>query len=353
LAPYGAKARLHPDGIIDLSVGTPVDPTPEFIQEALRNGSNAPGYPLTAGSQQLREAIRSWATQKLGASGDFDVLPLIGSKELVAWLPTFLESTRVLYPDIAYPTYQVGALLARASDIPVGVDPHTWPEADLAWVNSPSNPTGRIHSVEEFRATLEWARNHNCVLASDECYLEFGHNTTPISILSQTDGDNTNVLVVHSLSKRSNLAGYRAGFLIGDSALIGKIREVRKHAGMIVPAPVQKAMIAALSDDQHVVEQRNRYNLRREKLLPVLTAHGFEIEESRAGLYIWCTRKESAWNSVDWLADLGILATPGTFYGAKGANHIRIALTATDSEINEAVIRLSSAADTSDQRAVR
>jgi succinyldiaminopimelate transaminase len=289
----------------------------------------------------LREAIKKWAVQKLGAQGDFDVLPLIGSKELVAWLPTFLESKRVLFPEIAYPTYRVGALLAHATEVPVGVDAHSWPEADLVWVNSPSNPTGRVHSVQEFRSALDWARKNNSVIASDECYLEFGHGTTPVSILSQTDGDNTNVLVVHSLSKRSNLAGYRAGFLIGDSALISKIREVRKHAGMMVSAPVQNAMIAALSDDSHVAEQRARYNLRRDKLLPALTALGFEIEESRAGLYIWCTRRESAWNSVAWLAELGILATPGTFYGDKGADHIRIALTATDNEIDEAVARLT------------
>lgn len=339
----GVRARQHPAGIIDLSVGTPVDPTPAFIQQALQESSNAPGYPLTAGSVELREAIRNWALSKLGAQGDFDVLPLIGSKELVAWLPTFLESTHVLYPEIAYPTYRVGALLARAVETPVEIDPTNWPIADLAWINSPSNPTGRIHSTTEFRAALSWSRTNNSVLASDECYLEFGHGVTPISVLSQTDGDNTNVLAVHSLSKRSNLAGYRAGFMIGDPALIGRIREVRKHAGMIVSAPVQCAMIAALSDDAHVLEQRIRYVGRREKLVPALIEQGFAIEESRAGLYVWCTRGESAWDSVAWLAELGILATPGNFYGAKAERYIRIALTATDAEIDVAVSRLSQA----------
>lgn len=239
-------------------MGTPVDPTPDFIQEALQLSSDAPGYPLTAGSTELRQAIKNWALAKLEVKGEFDVLPLIGSKELVAWLPTFLESAHVLYPEIAYPTYRVGALLARATETAVGIDSSTWPNADLAWINSPSNPTGRVHTAEEFRAVLAWAREHNSIVASDECYLEFGDEVTPISLLSQTQGDNTNLLAVHSLSKRSNLAGYRAGFIIGDPLLIAKIREVRKHAGMIVSAPVQRAMIAALENDVHVNIQRGR-----------------------------------------------------------------------------------------------
>lgn len=322
-------------------MGTPIDPTPDFIQEALQLSSDAPGYPLTAGSTELRQAIKNWALAKLGVKGEFDVLPLIGSKELVAWLPTFLESAHVLYPEIAYPTYRVGALLARATETGVGIDPSTWPKADLAWINSPSNPTGRVHTAEEFRAVLAWAREHNSIVASDECYLEFGDEVTPISLLSQTQGDNTNLLAVHSLSKRSNLAGYRAGFMIGDPLLIAKIREVRKHAGMIVSTPVQRAMSAALEDDVHVNSQRGRYNSRRQRLVPALVAQGFHIEESRAGLYIWCTRNELDWNSVAWLAELGILATPGHFYGAKGDHYIRIALTATDLDIDGAVARLS------------
>ena len=157
LAPYGEVARSHPEGIIDLSVGTPVDPTPEFIQKALRDSSNSPGYPLTAGTTELRDQIKKWAVERLGAKGDFDVLPLIGSKELVAWLPTILETKKVLIPEIAYPTYHVGALIAKASSIPVDVDASTWPEAELAWINSPSNPTGRVHSNEELKASINWS----------------------------------------------------------------------------------------------------------------------------------------------------------------------------------------------------
>ena len=154
LAALGATARTHPDGIIDLSQGTPIDPTPEFIQRAFRDASNSPSYPVTAGTPELRTAIKLWAIERLGASGDFDVLPLIGSKELVAWLPSLLESQKVLIPEISYPTYHVGALIAQAQSVPVGIDATHWPSADLAWMNSPSNPTGRVHSIDEIKACI-------------------------------------------------------------------------------------------------------------------------------------------------------------------------------------------------------
>lgn len=340
LAPYGEKARAHPQGIIDLSQGTPVDPTPEFIQQALRDAANSPSYPVTAGTPELRAAIKTWATKRLGATGDFDVLPIIGSKELVAWLPTYLESETVLIPEIAYPTYHVGAVLAAAQSVPVAIDAKSWPSADLAWLNSPSNPTGRVHSIEEVKACIQWSRANKSVLISDECYLEFDQNAHSVSVLSQTGGDNTNILAVHSLSKRSSMAGYRAAFVVGDSALIARIREIRKHGGMMVPLPVQKAMTVALADDAHVAEQRARYNARKDAMRPALLDAGFTIEFSDSGLYLWCTRNEDAWTSVAWLAERGILATPGSFYGEQGKNHIRIAMTATDAQIADAVQRL-------------
>jgi len=343
LAPYGAIAKEHSAGIIDLSVGTPVDPTPDFIQSALRDAANSPSYPLTIGTPELRTSIIEWAEKNLGATGDFAVLPIIGSKEFVAWLPTFLTSKSVLYPDVAYPTYLVGALLAKAAATPVEIEASTWPKADLAWVNSPSNPTGRVHSESEYRSAIDWARKTGAIVVSDECYLEFGTNKTPTSILQYTDGDNRNILAVHSLSKRSNLAGYRAAFVVGDPALIAQILEVRKHAGMMVPLPVQKAMIAALADSDHVSQQRSRYNARKAMLIPALIAAGFAIDFSDAGLYLWATRHEDCWQSVAWLAQLGILATPGIFYGDKGSQHIRIAMTATDLQISEAATRITEA----------
>lgn len=343
LAPFGATAREHPAGIIDLSVGTPVDPTPEFIQAALRNSADSPGYPFTAGTAELRAAIIDWARANLGVSGEIGVLPLIGSKEFVAWLPTFLTAQSVLYPEVAYPTYLVGALLAKASATTVEIDASTWPSAELAWVNSPSNPTGQVQSEAQLRAAIEWSRKTGGVVVSDECYLEFGMNLTPTSILRYTDGDNKNVLAVFSLSKRSNLAGYRAAFVVGDPALIAQILEVRKHAGMMVPLPVQQAMIAALADSAHVAEQRDRYNARKSALIPALNAAGFTIDFSDAGLYLWASRQEDCWSTVAWLADLGILATPGIFYGEKGSHHIRIAMTASDDQIAGAAARISAA----------
>jgi aspartate/methionine/tyrosine aminotransferase len=178
-------------------------------------------------------------------------------------------------------------------------------------------------------------------VASDECYLNFpATGQSPVSILKLAKGDNKNLLAVHSMSKRSNLAGYRAGLIVGDSEIIGRIREVRKHAGMLLPLPIQRAMTAALGDEKHVAIQAERYAARREVLSSALIAAGFQIDFSNAGLYIWCTRNEDSWTSVSWLADLGILATPGIFYGEAGAQHIRIAMTATDAQITEAASRI-------------
>ena len=255
-----------------------------------------------------------------------------------------MQSKSVNFPEIAYPTYRVGAILAGATEAAVAINTEHWPKADLTWVNSPANPTGRVHSDAEYLAAINWARANDSILVSDECYLEFGDTAVPTSILQYTGGNNHNILAVHSLSKRSSMAGYRGAFLIGDKDLIARIREVRKHAGMMVPLPIQKAMTVALSDETHVAEQRARYNARRAKLTPALKAAGFEIEFSDAGLYIWCTRNESDWDSVSWLANLGILATPGNFYGPLGQSHIRIAMTASDLQIAEAAARITAAA---------
>lgn len=337
MAPYGEKAKQYPGGFIDLSQGTPVDATPKFIQEALNQASNSPSYPLTAGSAQLKEAIKNWASSTLGATGEFDVLPVIGSKEFVALLPTFLQSKRVLYPQIAYPTYLVGALLASAQATAVGSEAADWPKADLAWINSPANPTGQVLSDSQISAVINWGRANNAVIASDECYLSFSDQAK--SILALTEGENTGILAVHSLSKRSNMAGYRAAFVIGDKKLIDQIRQIRKHAGLMVPGPIQHAMIAALSDDNHAKEQAHRYTSRRAKLINVLTNTGFTIEYSQAGLYVWCSKNEDCYKTVDWFAQLGILVTPGSFYGSD--NFVRIALTAHDKDIDKVVERLA------------
>ena len=341
MAPFGARAREHAGGIIDLSQGTPVDATPEFIQEELKSAANSPSYPVTIGTPELRSAMRNWATNVLGASGEFDVLPTIGSKELVAWLPSILQAKTVLYPKVAYPTYLVGSMIHKSENIAVDIDAKSWPKSDLAWINSPSNPTGRVHSESELEAVIAYARENNSTVASDECYISFpATGLKPISILKIAAGNNKNLLAVHSMSKRSNLAGYRAGLIVGDPDLIAEIREVRKHAGMLVPLPIQRAMSVALGDEEHVAIQAKRYADRREVLNAALVAAGFQIDFSNAGLYIWCTRNEDSWKSVSWLADIGILATPGIFYGDAGAQHIRIAMTATDTQISEAASRI-------------
>jgi succinyldiaminopimelate transaminase len=228
--------------------------------------------------------------------------------------------------------------------------PSTTPK--LLWLNSPGNPTGKVLGVEHLAKVVAWARRHGVVVASDECYAELDWRerdpsseeppTTP-SILDPrvTDGSHEGLLAVYSLSKQSNLAGYRAAFVAGDPSLVGRLLEVRKHAGMIMPAPVQSAMAAALDDDTHVAEQKARYAARRARLKPAVEGAGLRVDDSEAGLYLWCTRGEDAWATVGWLADRGILVAPGTFYGAAGGQHVRIALTASDERIEAAAERLA------------
>lgn len=367
LAPYKERASAVSAGLpggrlVDLSVGTPVDPTPQVVQEALRAAADAPGYPQTWGTPRLREAVADWFARRRGVPGlDPDgVMPTIGSKELVAWLPSILglgPGDVVGFPGIAYPTYHVGTLLAGATPRVVDglaalgpVTPASAPR--LLWLNSPSNPTGRVLGVEHLAKVVDWARRNDVVVASDECYAELdwrerapgsSHEppTTP-SILDPrvTGGSHEGLLAVYSLSKQSNLAGYRAAFVAGDRALVGRLLEVRKHAGMMMPWPVQQALVAALEDDAHVAEQKRRYAARRATLRSAVEASGLRVDESDAGLYLWCTRGEKAWDTVGWLAERGILAAPGTFYGAAGAEHVRIALTATDEDIGAAAQRL-------------
>lgn len=248
-----------------------------------------------------------------------------------------------MIPEIAYPTYRVGGILAGAEVIEVDIDATNWPTngVDLAWINSPSNPTGRVHSKNELAAAIAWSRKSGAVLASDECYLSFPDTKQGSSVLSLTQGENKGILAIHSLSKRSNLAGYRGSFMAGDAQLIKQLLEIRKHMGMMVPLPVQMATTAALKDETHVKQQAQRYKNRRAVLRSALENLGFRIEFSEAGLYLWCTRGEQDWQTVSWFADRGVLVTPGGFYGDKGARHVRIALTATDEKINEAAKRLS------------
>ncbi|MDY3127876.1 MAG: succinyldiaminopimelate transaminase [Corynebacterium sp.] len=348
LAPAKKLAGQHPDGIVDLSVGTPVDVVAPGVQLALASAAEYPGYPQTAGAAELREAIVSSLERRYGVAGvtTSSVLPVIGTKEAIAWLPTLLglRGHKVVIPTVAYPTYEVGTLIAGAEVVRAD-DPAEFDSAALVFINSPSNPTGRVMDVQELRAIVEWARANDAIVASDECYISLAWDDAkkPVSILDPrvSDGDHTGLLALHSLSKSANLASYRAGFIAGDEALIAELLEVRKHAGLMVPAPIQAAMTAALSDDATEAMQAHRYAQRRAKLMRALSDVGFTIHHSEAGMYLWATRGNDCREDVEWLAQRGILVAPGDFYGDIGKQFVRVGLNGTDERIEAACARLS------------
>lgn len=350
LAPLWNTARQHPDGVIDLSAGAPVDPTPGVIRDALVRAVDAPGYPSTEGPIVLRAAIVDYLARRAGVRClDADmVLPTIGSKELISQLPAFLGlggRDVIAIPDLGYPTYEIGAL-ATGTRIVRYTDPLDVDTSGVAvlWLNSPSNPEGRILSRADLRLILERARSTRTLVVSDECYLEFGWTSQPVSILHpDVCGDDTDgVLICSSLSKRSNLAGYRAGFLAGDQELLARLLEYRKHMGQMVPTPVQAAMTAALNDDEHVAVQREIYLNRRNALRPSLEAAGFVIDHSDGGLYFWVRRDgETCWEIAGWFARRGVIGVPGEIYGESGRHHVRLTITTGDSDVARAGYRLT------------
>ncbi|MGX1767025.1 succinyldiaminopimelate transaminase [Dietzia sp. NPDC055343] len=349
LAETRARASAHPDGLVDLTVGTPVDHVAPVIRDALAADSAQSGYPTTAGTPALRRAVVDSMARRHGVTGltPDAVLPAIGTKELIAGLPAQLglgAGHTVVIPEVAYPTYEVGSLLAGCTVVRADSLTQLGPSTPhLLFLNSPSNPTGKVLGVEHLRKVVGWARERGVIVASDECYLGLVWEGRAPSILDPrvSDGDHTGLLALHSLSKTSNLASYRAGFVAGDPALVAELLEVRKHSGLMMPLPIQSAMAAALVDDAHTAEQRDRYRVRRERLLPAVEAAGFRIDDSEAGLYLWATRDEPCRDTADWFAERGVLVAPGEFYGPRGARHVRIALTATDATIAEAVRRLA------------
>lgn len=359
MAPYLAKASEHPGGAANLSIGTPVDPTPLIVQDALKAAADAPGYPTVHGTAALREAVAGWFERRRGVAGldPRNVMPTVGSKELVAWLPLLLglkPGDVVVRPKVAYPTYDIGATLAGvtsvAADNLAELDGETLARVRLVWVNSPGNPTGSVRDAASLKAVVDQARDLGAVVASDECYAELGWGAWDVqrggeavpSILDPrvAGGSHRGLLAVYSLSKQSNVAGYRAAFVAGDPDLMPNLVNSRKHAGMIVPYPVQEAMRVALGDDAHVEAQKDLYRGRRERLLPALQEFGLEIKDSDAGLYLWSTAGEDTWTTVARLAERGIVVGPGVFYGEAGNGYIRVALTGSDERIDAAVSRL-------------
>lgn len=372
VVPLRERAAAHPQGLVDLSIGTPVDPTPQVIQEALAGSADSPGYPTVAGPASLREAILAWFERARGVrlAGPHAVFPTVGSKELVALLPSQLglgAGDIVVVPSQAYPTYEVGARLAGAQVL-VTDDPEDWVgrrEVALVWLNSPSNPTGEVMSAERMARVVAQARALDAVVASDECYAMLPWSSPWNAPRSEgggvpslledrvSGGDHRGLLTAYSLSKQSNMAGYRAAFLAGDPGLIDSLLQQRRHLGMMLPAPVQAAMQAALADDEHSAQQAARYRTRREALIPALTAAGLVIDHSQAGLYLWVRAgeqmradldlaegEETCWGLMRYLAERGIVGGPGIFYGEAGRDHVRLSLTASDERIASAVARL-------------
>ncbi|PSL39919.1 succinyldiaminopimelate aminotransferase [Labedella gwakjiensis] len=356
MAPFLAEASAHPDGLIDLSIGSPVDETPAIVRDALAVATDAHGYPATIGTPELRAAVVEWFARRRGVVGltTDQVIPSIGSKEFVAFLAYMLglgDGDVVVHPQAAYPTYAVGAAMSGATAV-ASDDPADWPEKTrLVWLNSPGNPDGRVLDVGALRSRVERARELGAVIVGDECYAELGWDapwdTEPIpSILDRrvTGGDDRGVVAIYSLSKQSNMAGYRAAFAAGCRDTIARLTTVRKHAGLMVPAPLQRAMTVALSDDVHVERQKQRYRDRRDVLRPALERAGFRIDGSEAGLYLWATEGRPSWDSIARLARLGILGGPGPFYGSTSPEHVRLSLTATDERVAAAAGRLSALA---------
>ena len=361
MVPYRERAEQHPGGVVNLSIGTPVDPTPEVVRAALTSASDAPGYPTTHGTPALREAIAAWFARRRNVAGlsPEAVLPTIGSKEFVAWLPTLLglgPGDIVVFPRIAYPTYRMGAVLAGAEPLATddlhSLDETTLSRVKLIWLNSPGNPTGKVDDAARLTSVVELAREIGAVVASDECYAELPWDVSEApSILDPRvcGSSHQGLLSVYSVSKQSNLAGYRAAFAAGCPELIANLVKTRKHAGMIMPAPVQAALIAAVSDDEHVSAQRELYRRRRAVLKPALEASGLSVEHSEAGLYLWCRAGATAergqsrdtWALVQQMAEQGIIVGPGLFYGEAGEGYIRVALTASDERIAAAAERLT------------
>jgi succinyldiaminopimelate transaminase len=353
LAPFATTARSHEDGIVDLSIGSPVDETPEIVRRALADATDAHSYPTTAGTPALRQGVVDWFARRRGVPGLTldEVIPTVGSKEFVALLAYMLglgEGDVVVHPATAYPTYAVGAAMSGATAVAAD-DPSDWPaETRLVWLNSPGNPDGRVLDVDALRARVDRARDLGAVIVGDECYAELGWDAPwdgePVpSILDPrvTGGDRHGVLAIYSLSKQSNMAGYRAAFAAGCAETIARLTTVRKHAGLMVPAPLQRAMTVALADDGHVAAQKERYRARRAVLRPALESAGFRVDGSEAGLYLWATEGRDAWESIGRLARLGILAGPGPFYGASATDHVRFSLTATDERVAAAARRLA------------
>jgi succinyldiaminopimelate transaminase len=346
-----------PGGVVDCSIGTPCDPVPEVASRAAAAAlDTSNGYPPSAGTLALRDAAAGWIRRRFGVDVEAaHVGACVGTKELVTSLPHLLHlrdpgRDTVLYPAIAYPSYEMGAILAGCRAVPVPLDGDWHLDLDaisdadaqralVLWVNEPGNPSSSATDDTYFGRVAQWARARGVIVASDECYAEFAPR--PATILT---AGAERVLAMHSVSKRSNLAGMRVGFYAGDSDLVSYLVETRKHAGLMAPTAVQAAAAAALGDDEHVAEQRTRYAERRDFVRTALAAHGLEHDGGDAIFYLWLRSADGVddgWEIAARLAtDAGLLVSPGDLYGALGADHVRLALVQPHARLELALDRL-------------
>lgn len=340
-------AEAVPGGCVDLSIGTPCDPPPAAVVEALGTSGAERGYPPSAGTAAFREATAGWLARRFGVGVDAgQVAACVGTKEFVTGVPRWLrlrtpDRDTILYPEISYPSYAMGATLAGCRAVAYGhVDAISADDANRAlalWANSPANPTGEVVDLDRAAA---WGRERGVPVLSDECYIEFTWAGPGRTIVAHgLDG----VLAVHSLSKRSNLAGVRAGFYVGDADLVRYLSELRKHAGFMVPGPVQAAAVVALGDDAHVDRQRERYQRRLESLAAALRASGIDCPQPQGAFYLWAVAPDGdAWGLTRALArEAGTLVSPGEFYGPVGADHVRIAVVQPDDRLGLVADRLA------------
>jgi succinyldiaminopimelate transaminase len=340
-----AIAAKHDGGAVDLSIGTPCDPPPAEVLAALSAGDTARGYPPSIGTPAFRAAAAEWVERRLGVTVDpeTEVAACVGTKEFVASAPQYLHlrdpsRDTVLYPAVSYPTYEMGAILAGLRPVPYltvgGIPRHDRERALCIWVNSPANPSGELHDLA---AAASWGREHGVPVLSDECYAEFTW-AAPASTILQSG--TTGVLALHSLSKRDNFAGARIGFYAGDAGLVHYLREVRKHAGLMPPGPVQAAAVLALGDDAHVEAQRARYLARLGRLVDVLAAAGYPAALPAGAFYVWVPTSDAWAAARDLAARAGIIVSPGEFYGPHGADHFRVAAVQPDDRIELAAKRV-------------
>jgi succinyldiaminopimelate transaminase len=355
-----AKQELARRGVevFDFGVGDPLEPTPQFIRQALIDAVEPVSqYPTVVGQRRLREAVAGWARRRLDVTLDPDsqVLPAAGSKEAIFSLPLALlppeePRRRVMFPTPSYPVYAAGAALARGIPHPVPLREENGYRLDLrelptealrntriAWINYPHNPTGAGVDLAYLRAQVEVAREHGILLCADECYLDlyFDESAPPPSVLQVTQ---SGVLSFGSLSKRSGMTGYRSGYIAGDAETMGLLKRTRPNVGVASPNFIQAAATAAWSDDAHVAERRAIFRAKRDRLETFLEGKGYSVYPGEGGIYLWV--RVPSTDSDAFFAHLlehGIVVSPGASFGPGGEGYFRVALSPTLEQIERAI----------------